>query len=208
MVTKVRKAVFPIGGLGTRFLPATKAMPKEMLPVVDKPLIQYAVEEALTAGIEQFIFVTSRGKLLIEDHFDHAVELHSVLERRGKSKEIGDIRSIVLDPGQIVYTRQQEALGLGHAVWCAREVVGNEPFAVLLPDDLVLADTPCLKQMADVHARHGRAPVDPALYPYWIDSLLAVVAETDPEITPALLARWRTAMGVVCATFSARHPGH
>jgi UTP--glucose-1-phosphate uridylyltransferase len=155
MATRVRKAVFPIGGLGTRFLPATKAMPKEMLPVVDKPLIQYAVEEALAAGIEQFIFVTSRGKLLIEDHFDHAVELHSVLEKRGKEKEIGDIRAIVLDPGQIVYTRQQEALGLGHAVWCARELVGNEPFAVLLPDDLVLADTPCLKQIADVHARHG-----------------------------------------------------
>ncbi|MGE3936963.1 MAG: UTP--glucose-1-phosphate uridylyltransferase GalU [Rhodospirillaceae bacterium] len=155
MATRVRKAVFPIGGLGTRFLPATKAMPKEMLPVVDKPLIQYAVEEALAAGIETFVFVTGRGKSLIEDHFDHAVELAGTLDRRGKVKELADIRAVVLDPGRIVYTRQQEAQGLGHAVWCAREVVGDEPFAVMLPDDLVQADVPCLKQLTDVHARHG-----------------------------------------------------
>jgi len=155
MATRVRKAVFPIGGLGTRFLPATKAMPKEMLPVVDKPLIQYAVEEALAAGIETLVFVTGRGKSLIEDHFDHAVELAGTLDKRGKAKELADIRAIVLDPGRIVYTRQQEAQGLGHAVWCAREVVGDEPFAVMLPDDLVQSEVPCLKQLTDVHARHG-----------------------------------------------------
>ncbi|MBM3486213.1 MAG: UTP--glucose-1-phosphate uridylyltransferase GalU [Alphaproteobacteria bacterium] len=155
MAERVRKAVFPIGGLGTRFLPATKAMPKEMLPVVDKPLIQYAVEEALAAGIETFVFVTSRGKSLIEDHFDRGIELEATLERRAKTKELADIAATVLKPGQIVFTRQQEAMGLGHAVWCAREVVGDEPFAILLPDDLVLAKTPCLRQMVDARAATG-----------------------------------------------------
>lgn len=148
---KIRKAVFPVGGLGTRFLPVTKAMPKEMLPVVDKPLIQYAVEEALAAGVEEIIFVTGRGKEAIEDFFDFSYELGQVLQQRGKDAELRTINIPVLEPGRVAYTRQQEPLGLGHAVWCARGLVGNEPFAVLLADDLVMADTPCLKQLVDVY---------------------------------------------------------
>jgi len=147
MAQRVRKAVFPVGGMGTRFLPATKAMPKEMLPVVDKPLIQYAVEEAQAAGIEEFIFVTGRGKTAIEDHFDHSIELENILNERGKTAEVRLVSGPMLQPGQVAYTRQQAPLGLGHAVWCARELVGNEPFAILLADDLVMAETPCLKQM-------------------------------------------------------------
>jgi UTP--glucose-1-phosphate uridylyltransferase len=152
---KVRKAVFPVGGLGTRFLPATKAMPKEMLPVVDKPLIQYAVEEALAAGIEEIIFVTGRGKAAIEDFFDHSFELRQMLGARGKDAELYTIDIPVLEPGRVAYTRQQAPLGLGHAVWCARELVGDEPFAILLADDLVMADNPCLKQMVDVFEQTG-----------------------------------------------------
>lgn len=155
MAKRVRKAVFPVGGMGTRFLPATKAMPKEMLPVVDKPLIQYAVEEAEAAGIEQFIFVTGRGKSAIEDHFDYSFELQNILNQRGKKREIEAISGPILKPGQVAYTRQQEPLGLGHAVWCARHLVGEEPFAVLLADDLVMADTPCLKQMMGAYAGTG-----------------------------------------------------
>jgi len=152
---KVRKAVFPVGGLGTRFLPATKTMPKEMLPVVDKPLIQYAVEEALAAGIEEIIFVTGRGKAAIEDFFDHSFELRQMLGERGKDAELHTIDIPVLEPGRVAYTRQQAPLGLGHAVWCARELVGDEPFAILLADDLVMADNPCLKQMVDVFEQTG-----------------------------------------------------
>ena len=151
MAQPIRKAVFPVGGLGTRFLPATKAMPKEMLPVVDKPLIQYAVEEAQAAGIEEFIFVTGRSKTAIEDHFDHSYELETTLKERGKSAQVIAVNSWMPRPGQIAYTRQQVPLGLGHAVWCARNLVGDEPFAVLLADDLILADKPCLTQMVDVH---------------------------------------------------------
>lgn len=155
MTQRIRKAVFPVGGLGTRFLPATKAMPKEMLPIVDKPLIQYAVEEAKAAGVEEFIFVTGRGKTALEDHFDHPYELRETLAKRNKQAELEIIDSLLPAPGQVVYTRQQEPLGLGHAVWCARNLVGDEPVAVLLPDDLVLADTPCLKQMIDVYEQVG-----------------------------------------------------
>jgi UTP--glucose-1-phosphate uridylyltransferase len=155
MTQRVRKAIFPVGGLGTRFLPATKAMPKEMLPVVDKPLIQYAVEEAQAAGIEEFIFVTGRDKSAIEDHFDHSFELEHTLEARGKKKELEGLRRWVPKPGTTAYTRQQEPLGLGHAVWCARNLVGDEPFAVLLADDLILAQTSCLKQMVDAHTKAG-----------------------------------------------------
>ncbi|MEE8334798.1 MAG: UTP--glucose-1-phosphate uridylyltransferase, partial [Alphaproteobacteria bacterium] len=155
MTQRVRKAVFPVGGMGTRFLPATKAMPKEMLPVVDKPLIQYAVEEALAAGIEELIFVTGRGKSAIEDHFDRSIELEKIFAERGRESELERISGPRLNPGQVAYTRQQEPLGLGHAVWCARELVGDEPFAVLLADDLVMSDTPCLKQMTDLHADIG-----------------------------------------------------
>ncbi len=155
MTAKVRKAVFPVGGLGTRFLPATKSMPKEMLPVVDTPLIQYAVDEALAAGIEEIIFVTGRGKSAIEDHFDHSFELEHTLAERGKTAELKAVTNPIQVPGGIAYTRQQTALGLGHAVWCARELVGDEPFAVLLADDLVMAETPCLKQLVDVYSRTG-----------------------------------------------------
>ncbi|MDA1099387.1 MAG: UTP--glucose-1-phosphate uridylyltransferase GalU [Proteobacteria bacterium] len=152
---RVRKAVFPVGGLGTRFLPATKALPKEMLPIVDKPLIQYAVEEAHAAGIEEFIFVTGRGKTAIEDHFDHSYELEDLLSSRNKLEALEAVRAVVPGAGQIAYTRQQEPLGLGHAVWCARKLVGNEPFAVLLADDLILSEKPCLKQMVEAVGETG-----------------------------------------------------
>lgn len=152
---RVRKAVFPVGGLGTRFLPATKVMPKEMLTVVDKPLIQYAVEEAAAAGCEHFVFVTARGKGALEDHFDAAPELERQLEEKHKDEALDAVRNYLPKTGQISYIRQTDPLGLGHAVWCARHIVGNEPFAVLLPDDLILADIPCLKQMADVYEATG-----------------------------------------------------
>jgi UTP--glucose-1-phosphate uridylyltransferase len=151
----VKKAIFPVGGLGPRFLPATKAMPKEMLPVVDKPLIQYAVEEARASGIEEIIFVTGRGKAAIEDHFDISWELNKLLESRNKTAELAAIASIPTEPGRVAYIRQQEALGLGHAVWCARRLIDDEPFAVLLADDLVLSETPCLKQLIDLHEQVG-----------------------------------------------------
>ncbi len=153
MIKPIRKAVFPVGGLGTRFLPATKAMPKEMLPVVDRPLIQYAVDEALEAGIEQMIFVTGRGKSAIEDHFDIAYELETTMVARGKSLDL--LHQTRLEPGAVAYVRQQEPMGLGHAVWCARHIVGDEPFAVLLADDFMVGEPGCLKQMIDAYARTG-----------------------------------------------------
>jgi UTP--glucose-1-phosphate uridylyltransferase len=155
MAKAVRKAIFPVGGLGTRFLPATKAMPKEMLPVVDKPLIQYAVEEARAAGIEQFIFVTGRGKTAIEDHFDYSAELHHTLISRDKHDLWKLLEPTMMPAGQVAYTRQPEPLGLGHAVWCARDLIRDEPFAVLLADDLILSQAPCLKQMVEAHAKVG-----------------------------------------------------
>ncbi|HEX5796524.1 MAG TPA: sugar phosphate nucleotidyltransferase, partial [Geminicoccaceae bacterium] len=148
----IRKAVFPVAGLGTRMLPATKAIPKEMLPVVDKPIIQYAFEEARAAGIEHIIFVTGRGKSVIEDHFDRAYELDDALVKKGKLAELDSVSSWVPLPGELSYTRQQEPLGLGHAVWCARELVGNEPFAVVLVDDLIRSEVPCLEQMVAAHS--------------------------------------------------------
>ncbi|GHH15476.1 UTP--glucose-1-phosphate uridylyltransferase [Sphingomonas glacialis] len=152
-IKPLRKAVFPVGGLGTRFLPATKAMPKEMLPIVDRPLIQYAVDEALEAGIEQMIFVTGRGKSAIEDHFDIAYELEATMAARGKSLQVLD--QTRLAPGAVAYVRQQEPMGLGHAVWCARDIVGDEPFAVLLADDFMLGKPGCLKQMVDAYMQVG-----------------------------------------------------
>ena len=149
----IRKAVFPVAGLGTRFLPATKSMPKEMLTVVDKPLIQYAVEEALEAGVEQIIFVTGRGKGALEDHFDISYELEATMRARGK--DLGIIDGIRHQPGSPVYVRQQEPLGLGHAVWCAREIVGDEPFAVLLPDELMCGSPNFLAQMVEAYERVG-----------------------------------------------------
>ena len=144
---RIKKAVFPVAGLGTRFLPATKAMPKEMLPVVDKPIIQYAVEEALASGIEQIIFVTGSGKTALENHFDCQYELEDTLKKRSKLQLLKSIESLVPKSGTIIYTRQCEPLGLGHAIWCARDVVGDEPFAVLLADDLIQSEVPLLFQM-------------------------------------------------------------
>jgi UTP--glucose-1-phosphate uridylyltransferase len=149
----VRKAVFPVAGLGTRSLPATKVIPKEMLTVVDRPLIQYAVEEAREAGVEQMIFVTGRGKSALEDHFDIAYELEATMKARGKSLE--PLEPTRFPPGAIVSVRQQEPLGLGHAVWCARDIVGDEPFAVLLPDDLMVGRPGCLAQMVGVYNKVG-----------------------------------------------------
>ncbi|MBV8207100.1 MAG: UTP--glucose-1-phosphate uridylyltransferase GalU [Acidobacteria bacterium] len=151
---RVRKAVFPAAGLGTRFLPATKAQPKEMLPIVDKPIIQYGVEEALAAGCDQIIIITGRGKTAIEDHFDVSYELEKMLEERGKTELLSVVHQIS-DMIHVAYVRQKEALGLGHAVLMARELVGNEPFAVLLADDVIDAPVPCLKQMMDVYEETG-----------------------------------------------------
>ena len=151
----VRKAVLPVAGMGTRFLPATKAVPKEMLTVVDKPVVQYAVEEAMEAGIEQFIFVTGRGKHVIEDHFDHAYELEALLRARGRTAELNGLLEDLPVTGSVSFTRQQSPLGLGHAVWCARHFVGDEPFAVLLPDDLMVGTPGALKQMIEVYNHVG-----------------------------------------------------
>ncbi len=151
---RVTKAIFPVGGLGTRFLPATKAIPKEMLPVLDKPLIQYAVEEALASGIEEIIFVTGKGKTAIEDHFDRAFELETLLAR-SNPKALAALKKLQLPPGSVAYVRQQEPLGLGHAIWCARHLVRDEPFAVLLADDFILSERPPLAQLLEQHAQFG-----------------------------------------------------
>ncbi len=203
-MTRVRKAVFPVGGLGTRFLPATKAMPKEMLPIVDTPLIEYAVEEARAAGIEQFIFVTGRGKSAIEDHFDHSFELHHALASKGHVELEATVKRSRLPAGAVSYTRQQEPLGLGHAVWCARDLIGDEPFAVLLADDLIRAETPCLAQMLAAHEETGGnlvAVMDVPreqtsrygiLTPGAVDGRLvaveALVEKPSPETAPSTLA--------------------
>lgn len=153
MGKRVKKAIFPVAGLGTRFLPATKALSKEMFPVVDKPLIQYALEEAREAGIEEYIFVTGGSNSTIQDHFGRSYELEKILIENNKSELVEEIKSWVPDPSQISYVRQQKALGLGHAVWCARNNIGDEPFAVLLADDLVLSNPGCLAQMMEVYAK-------------------------------------------------------
>ncbi|WP_293868360.1 UTP--glucose-1-phosphate uridylyltransferase GalU [uncultured Alsobacter sp.] len=155
MTKRIRKAVFPVAGLGTRFLPATKAVPKEMLTVVDRPVIQHVVDEARAAGIEHFVFVTGRGKGAIEDHFDIHFELDRTLADRGKTKELEVLKAALPDAGQTSFTRQQAPLGLGHAVWCARDIIGDEPFALLLPDMLHFGKEPCLAGMIDAHGRHG-----------------------------------------------------
>ena len=155
MIKPLRKAVLPVAGLGTRFLPATKAIPKEMMTVVDKPLIQYAVDEARAAGIEQFCMVTGRGKTALIDHFDIAFELEATLAERGKKEALALLREEAMPPGSITTVRQQVPLGLGHAIWCARTFIGEDPFAILLPDDLVLSDVPCTQQLADVYHETG-----------------------------------------------------
>ena len=155
MIKKLRKAVLPVAGLGTRFLPATKALAKEMLPVVDKPLIQYAVEEARAAGIDQFCLITGRGKTALVEHFDIAYELERTLKDRGKSEALEILRATQVEPGSMVAVRQQEPHGLGHAIWCARAFIGDDPFAILLPDDLVLSETPCLAQLVEAYYETG-----------------------------------------------------
>lgn len=152
---KVKKAVFPVAGLGTRFLPATKAVPKEMLTVVDKPVIQYVVDEAAEAGIEHFVFVTGRNKVIIEDYFDIQFELEQTLKARNKKAELTILADILPKAGSVSFTRQQEPLGLGHAVWCARDIVGNEPFAVLLPDMIMASEVSCMKGMMDLYSNTG-----------------------------------------------------
>lgn len=155
MQRKVTKAIFPVAGLGTRFLPATKSIPKEIMTLVDRPLIQYAIDEARAAGINEFIFVTSRGKAALEDYFDHAHELESTLRKQGKDDLLEILRSTNMDSGAIAYVRQHKAMGLGHAVWCARRLIHDEPFAVLLTDDVVMGEPPCLQQMVEAHAETG-----------------------------------------------------
>jgi UTP--glucose-1-phosphate uridylyltransferase len=155
IMRKVRKAVFPVAGLGTRFLPATKAIPKEMLTVVDKPVIQYVVDEAREAGIEHFIFVTGRNKAVIEDHFDVQFELYDTLAQRGKGDQLDRLQRLQPSPGQTSFTRQQVPLGLGHAVWCARELVGDEPFALLLPDMIMQSEKSCTRDMVELYEQTG-----------------------------------------------------
>lgn len=154
-IKKVTKAVFPVAGMGTRFLPATKSIPKEIMTLVDRPLIQYAIDEARAAGIRDFIFVTSRGKSALEDYFDHSPELETALRKAGKDDLLAVLKETNMDSGAIAYVRQNRALGLGHAVWCARRLIGDEPFAVLLPDDVIAADKPCLQQMVEAYAQTG-----------------------------------------------------
>ncbi|MEM1272574.1 MAG: UTP--glucose-1-phosphate uridylyltransferase GalU [Pseudomonadota bacterium] len=155
MKKRVTKAIFPVAGLGTRFLPATKSIPKEIMTLVDRPLIQYAIDEARAAGIKEFIFVTSRGKSALEDYFDNAPELENTLRKKGKKDLLGMLKQTNMDSGAIAYVRQTKPLGLGHAVWCARRLLGNEPFAVILPDDVIAAEVPCLQQMVEAHAETG-----------------------------------------------------
>ena len=155
MKRKVTKAIFPVAGLGTRFLPSTKSIPKEIMTLVDRPLIQYAIDEARAAGIKEFIFVTSRGKGALEDYFDHAPSLESALRKKGKTELLNTLKRTNMDSGTIAYMRQHRALGLGHAVWCARRLIGNEPFAVILPDDVIAAEKPCLQQMIEAYQDTG-----------------------------------------------------
>ncbi len=179
----IRKAVFPVAGLGTRFLPATKAIPKEMLPVVDRPLIQYAVDEAREAGIEQMIFVTGRGKSAIEDHFDIAFELEKTMAERGKDMSV--LEATRLGPGNCAYVRQQEPMGLGHAIWCARGLVGDEPFAIFLPDEFMVGSPGCMKQMVDAYDRVGGNVISVLEVPHEQVSSYGVIdpGESDGAIT-------------------------
>ncbi|MBI2739557.1 MAG: UTP--glucose-1-phosphate uridylyltransferase GalU [Rhodospirillales bacterium] len=204
MPQRVRKAVLPVAGLGTRFLPATKAMPKEMLTVVDRPLIQYAVEECLAAGIEEFVFVTGRNKSAIEDHFDAAYELEATLHERGKKNELKQTQDAAIKPGNAIFTRQQRPLGLGHAVWCARDWIGNEPFAVLLPDELTIDSPSCTAQLVAAHDKTGGNVVAVMDVPreqtksYGIAAVKAekdglaeitgLVEKPNPEVAPSTLA--------------------
>ena len=204
MKRRVSKAVFPVAGLGTRFLPATKSIPKEIMTLVDRPLIQYAIDEARAAGIEEFIFVTSRGKSALEDYFDAAPELEAALREKGKTDLLEALESTVMASGAIAYVRQAEPLGLGHAVWCARRMVGNEPFAVILPDDVISAEKPCLQQMVEAYAETGGSMVAAMEVPRsktsaygildvesdreQIVTVRAMVEKPEPEVAPSNLA--------------------
>lgn len=200
----IRKAIFPVGGLGTRFLPATKAVAKEMLPIVDKPMIEYAVDEARAAGIEELIFVGGRGKESIQQHFDHRVELETALAASGKTEALEALNSSVLEPGQIAYVRQMQPLGLGHAVWCARNLVRDEPFAVILADDLIMGEPGCLSEMVEVYNEYGGCVVatmdvplehtsrygilDPGVDAGNLVEILDLVEKPKPEDAPSTLA--------------------
>jgi UTP--glucose-1-phosphate uridylyltransferase len=224
-MARVRKVVFPVAGLGTRMLPATKVLPKEMLPVVDRPIIQYALEEAAAAGAEQFVFVTGRGKTIMEDHFDRAFELFETLAKKSKTTELEMLERAVPATGSVVYTRQQEAKGLGHAVWCARHVVGDEPFAVVLVDDLIHAESPCLAQMVAAQqetrgnllavmevpqehtSRYG--VIDPGATVGRLTEVRGMVEKPQPDVAPSRLAvigRY-VLMPEVFAILDAQKPG-
>src|SRR5207245_1117143 len=198
MHPKLRKAVFPVAGLGSRFLPVTKASPKEMLPIVDKPLIQYAVEEAAAAGITQMIFVTGRNKRAIEDHFDKAHELETELERKRKDALLGMVRSVLPEGARCIYIRQAEPLGLGHAVLCAQPVVGDEAFAVILADDLMDSQPPAMAHMAQVFSREGAPPRSRSFCPTSACSRCACLAGASTAARSWAISRppWSTA----CAT--------
>ena len=201
---RIRTVVLPVAGLGTRMLPATKVLPKEMLPVVDKPVIQYALEEAAAAGIERFVFVTGRGKTMLEDHFDRAVELFDTLQRRGKARELDQLLGELPAAGEVISVRQHEPKGLGHAVWCARHVVGAEPFAVGLVDDLILGEPGCFKEIVDAHQRTGGNVVavmevppeatsrygvlDPGAIAGPLVQVKGLVEKPRPEVAPSRLA--------------------
>ncbi len=188
MQRKVTKAIFPVAGLGTRFLPATKSVPKEIMTLVDRPLIQYAIDEARAAGIKEFIFVTSRGKSALEDYFDSAPELESQLEQKGKTELLEQLKQTSMESGAIAYIRQQRPRGLGHAVWCARRLVGNEPFAVILPDDVIAGEVPCLQQMVEAYEEeaHGGCMVAAMEVPHEKTSsygILDVDGESGPLVS-------------------------
>ncbi|NNE53713.1 MAG: UTP--glucose-1-phosphate uridylyltransferase GalU [Sulfitobacter sp.] len=185
MTKEVTKAIFPVAGMGTRFLPATKSVPKEIMTLVDRPLIQYAIDEARAAGIKEFIFVTSRGKGALEDYFDHAPQLEQELKKKNKNKLLEVLETTNMESGAIAYIRQHKALGLGHAVWCARRLIADEPFAVILPDDVIAAEKPCLQQMVEAYAETGGnmvaamevAPEQTSSY-----GVLDICEETDPLV--------------------------
>lgn len=183
---RVRKAIIPAAGLGTRFLPATKAQPKEMLPIVDKPTIQYIVEEAIQSGIEDILIISGRGKRAIEDHFDKSFELEETLLQKNKHKELEEIRAIS-EMANIHYIRQKEPLGLGHAIWCARSFIGDEPFAVLLGDDVIQSDKPCLKQLMDVYDRYHSSVVGVQKVPDSEVSKYGIIAPGGGEIEPNII---------------------
>ena len=184
---RVRKAIFPVAGLGTRFLPATKSVPKEIMTLVDRPLIQYAIDEARAAGITEFIFVTSRGKSALEDYFDRAPELEARLRDTNKTELLETLENTTMDSGSIAYIRQQKPLGLGHAVGCAHRLIGDEPFAVILPDDVIAAETPCLKQMVDAYEETGGSMVAAMEVPREMTSSYGVLDVFSEEKNPAIV---------------------